>query len=92
MLQACAFRDSYEKFKKAGAEVVGISGDDPSSHKASSTSPYKQLMFSPFLNVNNQSNKELFDLHLYIQVENYVKHAPVDTKYLSWNVLAAVKR
>ncbi|KAL6974650.1 hypothetical protein U1Q18_028833 [Sarracenia purpurea var. burkii] len=31
--QACAFRDSYEKFKKAGAEVVGISGDDPSSHK-----------------------------------------------------------
>uniref|UniRef100_A0A2P2KYA4 Peroxiredoxin Q, chloroplastic n=1 Tax=Rhizophora mucronata TaxID=61149 RepID=A0A2P2KYA4_RHIMU len=33
--QACAFRDSYEKFKKAGAEVVGISGDDPSSHKVS---------------------------------------------------------
>lgn len=32
-LQACAFRDSYEKFKKAGAEVVGISGDDTSSHK-----------------------------------------------------------
>lgn len=32
-LQACAFRDSYEKFKKAGAEVVGISGDDASSHK-----------------------------------------------------------
>ncbi|XP_059626448.1 peroxiredoxin Q, chloroplastic-like [Cornus florida] len=31
--QACAFRDSYEKVKKAGAEVVGISGDDPSSHK-----------------------------------------------------------
>lgn len=31
--QACAFRDSYEKFKKAGAEVVGISGDDSSSHK-----------------------------------------------------------
>jgi thioredoxin-dependent peroxiredoxin len=33
LLQACAFRDSYEKFKKAGAEVVGISGDDSSSHK-----------------------------------------------------------
>ncbi|GFY98562.1 thioredoxin superfamily protein [Actinidia rufa] len=31
--QACAFRDSYEKFKKAGAEVVGISGDDSSSRK-----------------------------------------------------------
>jgi len=33
VLQACAFRDSYEKFKKAGAVVVGISGDDASSHK-----------------------------------------------------------
>ncbi|CDY43406.1 BnaC03g75340D [Brassica napus] len=32
--QACAFRDSYEKFKKAGAEVIGISGDDSASHKA----------------------------------------------------------
>ncbi|KAM3301201.1 peroxiredoxin Q, chloroplastic [Capsicum chacoense] len=32
--QACAFRDSYEKFKKAGAQVVGISGDGPESHKA----------------------------------------------------------
>ncbi|KAI3915143.1 hypothetical protein MKW98_011488 [Papaver atlanticum] len=31
--QACAFRDSYEKFKKAGAQVVGISGDSPESHK-----------------------------------------------------------
>lgn len=33
ILQACAFRDSYEKFKKAGAEVVGISGDGSESHK-----------------------------------------------------------
>ncbi|XP_017238133.1 peroxiredoxin Q, chloroplastic [Daucus carota subsp. sativus] len=31
--QACSFRDSYENFKKAGAEVIGISGDDPESHK-----------------------------------------------------------
>ncbi|RZC89957.1 hypothetical protein C5167_029026 [Papaver somniferum] len=31
--QACAFRDSYEKFKKAGAQVVGVSGDSPESHK-----------------------------------------------------------
>ncbi|MBA0633056.1 hypothetical protein Godav_001706, partial [Gossypium davidsonii] len=31
--KASAFRDSYEKFKKFGAEVVGISGDDPTSHK-----------------------------------------------------------
>ncbi|GMP37051.1 hypothetical protein CsSME_00008927 [Camellia sinensis var. sinensis] len=38
--QACAFRDSYEKFKKAGAEVIGISGDDPSSHKVISTNAF----------------------------------------------------
>lgn len=32
-LQACAFRDSYQAFKKAGAEVIGISEDTPESHK-----------------------------------------------------------
>lgn len=37
---ACAFRDSYEKFKKAGAEVIGISGDDPSSDKIISTNAF----------------------------------------------------
>lgn len=30
--QACAFRDSYQDFKEAGAEVVGISSDDEKSH------------------------------------------------------------
>ena len=31
--QACSFRDEYEDIKKAGAEVIGISGDSPNSHK-----------------------------------------------------------
>ncbi len=30
--QACSFRDSYEDFKAAGAEVIGISSDSGSSH------------------------------------------------------------
>ena len=30
--QACAFRDSYEDFLEAGAEVVGVSIDDTESH------------------------------------------------------------
>ncbi|EKD41381.1 MAG: hypothetical protein ACD_73C00740G0003 [uncultured bacterium] len=30
--EACAFRDSYEIFQKAGAEVIGVSGDDETSH------------------------------------------------------------
>ena len=41
-MQACAFRDSYEKFKKAGAEVVGISGDDSSSHKVTIEALFSQ--------------------------------------------------
>lgn len=31
--EACAFRDSYEVFKDAGAEVIGISDDSPASHE-----------------------------------------------------------
>lgn len=30
--EACSFRDSYEDFKAAGAEVIGISGDSKESH------------------------------------------------------------
>lgn len=50
--QACAFRDSYEKFKKAGAEVVGISGDDPSSHKA-----FAKKYRLPFTLLSDEGNK-----------------------------------
>ena len=31
--EACSFRDSYEDFKEAGAEVIGISSDDEASHR-----------------------------------------------------------
>jgi peroxiredoxin Q/BCP len=32
--EACAFRDSYEKFVDAGAAVIGVSGDSDASHRA----------------------------------------------------------
>jgi thioredoxin-dependent peroxiredoxin len=32
--QACEFRDKYAIFKDRGAEVIGISSDDVSSHKS----------------------------------------------------------
>jgi len=32
--EACGFRDNYEVFKEAGAEVIGISQDDVASHQA----------------------------------------------------------
>jgi alkyl hydroperoxide reductase subunit AhpC len=49
--QACAFRDSYEKFKKAGAMVLGISGDDPNSHKVRTIINYtsRVIFFNPHL-------------------------------------------
>lgn len=31
--EACAFRDSYERFVEAGAEVVGVSGDSDEKHR-----------------------------------------------------------
>lgn len=31
--ESCTFRDQYEAFKEAGAEVIGISSDSPESHK-----------------------------------------------------------
>jgi thioredoxin-dependent peroxiredoxin len=32
--ESCAFRDQYADFRDAGAEVLGVSGDSPESHKA----------------------------------------------------------
>lgn len=31
--EACAFRDSYEAFRDAGAEVIGVSSDSAESHR-----------------------------------------------------------
>ncbi|MEO0488900.1 MAG: peroxiredoxin [Cyanobacteria bacterium P01_A01_bin.123] len=31
--EACSFRDSYEAFTDAGAEVIGVSSDSPASHQ-----------------------------------------------------------
>ena len=36
-LEACSFRDSYQDFKEAGAEVVGISSDSTEDHLAFAT-------------------------------------------------------
>ncbi|MDQ2904108.1 MAG: peroxiredoxin [Chloroflexota bacterium] len=35
--EACAFRDSYEVFKEAGAEVIGVSSDAGESHQQFAT-------------------------------------------------------
>ncbi len=35
--EACSFRDSYDVFKEAGAEVIGISSDSQQSHQQFAT-------------------------------------------------------
>jgi peroxiredoxin Q/BCP len=35
--EACSFRDSYEVFREAGAEVVGVSSDSVDSHERFAT-------------------------------------------------------
>ena len=32
--EACSFRDSYDVFKEAGAEVIGVSSDSSGSHQS----------------------------------------------------------
>ncbi|MBD1216109.1 peroxiredoxin [Aphanizomenon flos-aquae NRERC-008] len=32
-VESCAFRDQYQVFKAAGAEVIGVSGDSQDSHQ-----------------------------------------------------------
>ncbi len=51
-MESCAFRDQYEVFKSAGAEVIGMSGDSPESHQQFS-SKY-QL---PFTLLSDKGNK-----------------------------------
>lgn len=50
--EACGFRDNYEDFKDAGAEVIGISGDSISSHQKFAS---KQRL--PFILLSDQNLK-----------------------------------
>jgi peroxiredoxin Q/BCP len=48
--EACSFRDSYEVFKDAGAEVVGISSDSVESHQK-----FAQKHHLPFILLSDKS-------------------------------------
>ncbi|NET00555.1 MAG: peroxiredoxin [Sphaerospermopsis sp. SIO1G2] len=50
--ESCAFRDKYEVFKSAGAEVIGVSGDSSQSHQQFAT---KHNL--PFTLLSDQGNK-----------------------------------
>lgn len=57
--ESCAFRDNYDVFTEAGAEVIGISGDSVASHQQFA-SKY-QLPFILLSDSQNQVRK-LFDV------------------------------
>ena len=58
-VQACSFRDQYEDFKDVGAEVIGISSDNVTSH-GNFAKEYKL----PFilLSDNDKEIRKLFDV------------------------------
>jgi peroxiredoxin Q/BCP len=50
--ESCAFRDQYEVFKAAGAEVIGVSGDSPESHQK-----FASQHRLPFILLSDKDNK-----------------------------------
>ncbi len=50
--EACAFRDGYEYFKDAGAEVIGISSDTEESH-----SKFSDKLRLPFQLLSDEGGK-----------------------------------
>src|SRR4051812_2560033 len=50
--EACSFRDQYEDFVAAGADVIGVSGDDAESHAS-----FKQHHRLPFTLLTDPGGK-----------------------------------
>ena len=53
--EACSFRDSYEDFVKAGAEVIGVSGDSVAKHH--SFAEHHRLPFTLLADEGNKLRK-----------------------------------
>jgi peroxiredoxin Q/BCP len=53
--ESCAFRDSYEIFQEAGAEVIGISADNLTSHQKFATK--YRLPFTLLSDTDNRVRK-----------------------------------
>jgi len=53
--ESCAFRDQYEVFQNAGAEVIGVSADSPDSHQRFAAK--YQLPFTLLSDTGNQVRK-----------------------------------
>lgn len=72
--EACGFRDSYESFIDAGAEVIGISADSTDSHKdfANNRKLPFQLLSDPQAEVSKAFGVEKVGLGLFPGRETFV--------------------
>jgi peroxiredoxin Q/BCP len=55
--EACAFRDSYERFLAAGAEVVGVSSDSAATHRSFAE---KHRLPFPIISDHDRALRKLF--------------------------------
>jgi len=66
--EACSFRDSFSKFKKAGIEVLGISADNQESH-----AKFQQKYNLPFILLSDTEKKVVKDYGVWVEKINYGK-------------------
>ena len=57
--EACAFRDSYEQFVEAGAEVIGVSSDSAKDHQAFAR---RHKLSFPLVTDTNRDLRRLFQV------------------------------
>jgi thioredoxin-dependent peroxiredoxin len=50
--EVCAFRDNYDRFQRAGAEVIGISSDPPESHRR-----FSAQFYLPYILLSDEGDK-----------------------------------
>ncbi len=67
-VEACAFRDDIAEYRKAGAEVVGVSFDSPASHTKFRTK-YKL----PFTLISDEQKKVAEAYGVYVEKNMYGK-------------------
>ncbi|OGP83536.1 MAG: alkyl hydroperoxide reductase [Deltaproteobacteria bacterium RBG_13_65_10] len=67
-LEACAFRDDVSKYRRAGAEVVGVSFDAPSSH-----TKFRAKYALPFTLISDEERKVAEAYGVYVEKNLYGK-------------------
>ncbi|MBK8582460.1 MAG: peroxiredoxin [Flavobacteriales bacterium] len=89
--EACTFRDDHSAFSVLGATVIGISEDDPSSHRAFAERhklPFTLLTISA--GTNGIGNPSLLGQHLVLFARFHIPHFAGTGKTDKHHVLPAV--